>query len=179
MQTLINPQIDCVFKAILGTEENKVLLINFLNAVLAPTDDHKICGVTLLNPFNEKEFISDKLTIVDVMATDQNDHRYQIEIQMQVSHELSSRMAYTWSELYRSQLAEGDNFDQLKPVISIWLLGEDLAATKQSTASHHCFTIHDKRNNVSLTDHCQIHALELKKSHNSDIKEDIDYWYWQ
>lgn len=30
----IDPMVDCVFKAILGKEENANLLVNFLNAVL-------------------------------------------------------------------------------------------------------------------------------------------------
>jgi predicted transposase/invertase (TIGR01784 family) len=178
MQTLINPQIDCVFKAILGSEENKALLIHFLNAVLVPTPDRKIISAALKNTFNDKEFSGDKTTIVDVMAQDQNEHCYQIEIQMQVSHDLSSRMAYTWSGLYRSQLRKGDSFTQLKPAISIWLLGDNLAVTKQSLAFHHCFALHDQLNKVTLTDHCQIHTLELKKSHNGDIRNDIDYWRW-
>jgi predicted transposase/invertase (TIGR01784 family) len=178
MQTLISPQIDCVFKAILASEENKTLLIHFLNAVLAPTLEQKIVSVTLLPPFNEREFSCDKITTIDVMAQDQNVHHYQIKIQMQISHELPSRMAYTWSELYRSQLIEGDSFTQLKPTILIWLLGDNLTATKQSLTFHHCFELHDQLNKVSLTDHCQIHTLELKKSNKDEIKNDIDYWSW-
>jgi len=30
----IKPTVDCVFKALLGSEENKCLLINFINGVL-------------------------------------------------------------------------------------------------------------------------------------------------
>ncbi|SQC85060.1 transposase and inactivated derivative [Clostridium perfringens] len=36
-RTLLNPQIDFVFKKIFGTEKNKPILINFLNAVIKPT----------------------------------------------------------------------------------------------------------------------------------------------
>ena len=32
----ISPTVDCIFKAILGAEENKNLLIDFLKSVLAP-----------------------------------------------------------------------------------------------------------------------------------------------
>lgn len=35
-RTLLNPQIDFVFKKIFGTEKNKPILINFLNAVIKP-----------------------------------------------------------------------------------------------------------------------------------------------
>ncbi len=36
MRHAIDPKIDCVFKALLGSEENRNLLIHFLNAFLAP-----------------------------------------------------------------------------------------------------------------------------------------------
>jgi hypothetical protein len=42
MKHKINPIVDCVFKAILGAEENKNLLIHFLNAILEPEEDAKI-----------------------------------------------------------------------------------------------------------------------------------------
>jgi len=35
MKHRIDPKIDCVFKALLGSEENRNLLVHFLNAVLA------------------------------------------------------------------------------------------------------------------------------------------------
>ncbi len=38
--------------------------------------------MTLLNPYNEREFIGDKLTIVDVKAIDESGKMYQIEIQL-------------------------------------------------------------------------------------------------
>ncbi len=68
MKHFINPAIDCVFKAILGSEENIHLLIQFLNGILAP-----LCPITtveILNPYNERDFTTDKLSIVDVKARD-------------------------------------------------------------------------------------------------------------
>jgi len=64
----IKPTIDCVFKTILGSEKNKNLLIHFLNAALKFKDSNKITDVIILNPYNEREFIGDKLSIVDIKA---------------------------------------------------------------------------------------------------------------
>ena len=69
MKHRISPTVDCVYKAILGAEENKNLLLDFLNAVLAP--QFPISDVEILNPYNEREFYSDNLTIVDVKARDE------------------------------------------------------------------------------------------------------------
>jgi hypothetical protein len=65
MKKLIRPTVDCVFKAILGSNENKHLLINFLNAVLGLMKGQAIKDVVILNPYNEKEFQDDKLSIID------------------------------------------------------------------------------------------------------------------
>ena len=102
MKHRISPTVDCVFKSILGAVENKNLLIDFLNGV--PTPQSPISEVEILNPYNEREFYSDKLTIVDVKAKDENKTSYQIEIQLSVFPHLPERMLYTWSDIYRSQL---------------------------------------------------------------------------
>jgi predicted transposase/invertase (TIGR01784 family) len=63
-------QIDCVFKALLGAENNCNLLVHFLNAIIGSDLSAPIDTVEILNPYNEKEFIEDKLSIVDVKARD-------------------------------------------------------------------------------------------------------------
>jgi len=67
----IDPKVDCVFKALLGRPDNSNLLIHFLNAMLAEQLESPILEVVIENPFNEKEFLTDKLSIVDVKARDE------------------------------------------------------------------------------------------------------------
>jgi len=45
MRRPIDPKIDCVFKALLGSEENRNLLIHFLNAACA-TSAASVCSTT-------------------------------------------------------------------------------------------------------------------------------------
>ena len=65
MKHPIDPKIDCVFKALLGSEENRNLLIHFLNAVLKQDLSEPIVWVDIINPYNNKEFLDDKLSVVD------------------------------------------------------------------------------------------------------------------
>ncbi|MCX0404818.1 Rpn family recombination-promoting nuclease/putative transposase, partial [Clostridium perfringens] len=69
-RTLLNPQIDFVFKKIFGTEKNKPILINFLNAVIKPTTPIK--DVEIKNNDIDKDFIEDKFSRLDVKATTSN-----------------------------------------------------------------------------------------------------------
>ena len=107
MKHRISPTVDCVYKAILGAVENKNLLLDFLNAVLAP--QFPISDVEILNPYNEREFYSDKLTIVDVKARDEEGRTYQVEIQLAVFSYLPERMLYTWSDIYQSSYKAGSH----------------------------------------------------------------------
>ncbi len=62
MKHRIDPKVDCVFKALLGSEENRNLLIHFLNAILAGELSSPITTVELLNPYSDREFLDDKLS---------------------------------------------------------------------------------------------------------------------
>ncbi len=64
----IRPTIDFVFKLLFGNPENVDLLIHLLNSVLDP--EHPIVEVVIMNPYNDKSYDEDKLSIVDVKARD-------------------------------------------------------------------------------------------------------------
>ncbi|MCX7075827.1 MAG: Rpn family recombination-promoting nuclease/putative transposase, partial [Methylococcales bacterium] len=97
MKHNIDPKVDCVFKSILGNESNRNLLVHFLNATLGSELISPITSVEILNPYNEKEHLDDKLSIVDVKAKDERGRVYQIEIQLDYFSYLPARMLYTWS----------------------------------------------------------------------------------
>ena len=79
MKHRIDPKIDCVFKALLGSEENKDLLIHFLNAVLGHELGAPVTDVVIRDPHNGKESLNDKLSIVDVKAKDASGRLFQVK----------------------------------------------------------------------------------------------------
>jgi predicted transposase/invertase (TIGR01784 family) len=159
MKHFIDPTVDCVFKALLGNPRQSELLCDFLNSIIEPA--RPVTGVEILNPYNEQEFMGDKLTIVDLKATDAGGTVYQVEIQLAAHRWLPARMLYNWSDLYQQQLGSGDHFEQLKPAVCIWILTSDLLP--QSHTSYHCFSAHDPEHEVTLSPHFAIHVLELGK----------------
>ena len=165
------------FKAILGDEENKNLLIHFLNAVLEPKKDSMIQDVTILNPYNEREFIGDKLSIVDVKAVDQKGKKYQVEIQLDVHPALASRIIYTWTSIYHSQIKKGDDYHKLKPAISIWLI--DGVLFKEIEDYYLSFTLYNRKHKFVMTDHLAIHVLQLPKwPHDRSIQNEKEHWIY-
>ena len=173
MQHPIDPKIDCVFKAILGTQANRNLLIHFLNAILDIDLSAPIIQVDILNPYNEREFLTNKLSIVDVKAQDQHGRLYQIEIQL-VSHKyLPERILYTWADLYTKQLRSGQNYRHLRPTYAIWLLAENLI--EDDAAYAHIYQLRDVQGR-SLLHHGGIWLLELSKFMTAQIETEQQRW---
>jgi len=173
MRHAIDPKIDCVFKALLGSEENRNLLIHFLNAFLAQDLIEPLVWVEILNPYNDKEFLSDKLSIVDVKARDSHDRLYQIEIQLTSYGHLPARIIYNWADIYSQQLKSGQDYLQLRPTYSIWLLAENLISDDNETVHH--YKMRDEQGNT-LTQHGGIWLLELKKFNANHIETEDQRW---
>ncbi|MEY4195599.1 MAG: hypothetical protein RLZZ226_1967, partial [Pseudomonadota bacterium] len=57
-------------------------------------------SVEILNPYNDKEMLDEKLSIVDIKARDNKFHIYQIEIQLLNYRNIPARIAYTWADIY-------------------------------------------------------------------------------
>jgi len=173
MKHNIDPKVDCVFKALLGKEENSNLLVHFLNAVLGAELSEPIVSVVIINPYNDKEFLDDKLTIVDVKANDQSGRIYQIEVQLAYYSDLPARMVYTWGDIYCKQLKSGNDFTNLKPTYSIWLMGKN--AIKDDDKYVHAYKLRDETGKL-LTDHGGIWLLELEKFSAVHVENEQERW---
>ena len=153
----ICPRVDMVFKAILGDPENLVILLAFLNAVMAPV---RITHAVIQNPSTLRKMLEEKEIVVDVRATDQDGRIYQIEMQCINHHALMARMLYGWARHYAGQLKEGSNYSALKPVISIWLVEDDLTS---SPGWRHRLRARDELGALETLPHFDLHIFELNK----------------
>jgi predicted transposase/invertase (TIGR01784 family) len=173
MKHSIDPKVDCVFKSLLGNESNRNLLVHFLNATLATELVSPITGVEILNPYNEKEHLDDKLSIVDVKAKDERGRVYQIEIQLVYFGYLPARMLYTWSDVYSQQLQNGEKYYKLNPTYSIWLLAEN--AIKHDDQYIHRYKFRDEAG-IPLIEHGGIWVFELEKFNAQVIDNEQARW---
>ena len=173
MKHQIDPKIDCVFKALLGAENNRNLLVHFINAMIGSDLSAPIDAVEILNPYNEKEFLEDKLSIVDVKARDAQGAIYQIEIQLVSYANLPERILYNWADIYSQQLQSGDHFRVLRPAYAIWLLADTLIADE--TDYVHVYKIRDNKGRT-LNNHCGIWLLELDKFNTPHIETEQQRW---
>ncbi len=173
MKHRIDPKVDCVFKAILGSEDNRHLLVHFLNAILGAELPSPIISVELLNPASDREFIDHKMHIVDVKARDNAARLFQVEIQMASERDLRQRMVYCWTDLFAKQIQSGERYLRLQPAYSIWLVNAVL--TTHDPAPIHRYKIRDE-SCQTLIEHGGIWLIELKKCQLLEVATEEQRW---
>src|SRR5579862_6027078 len=118
----IDPKVDYAFKHTFGRESTRPILIDVIDSVLTPAPGHHIREVDLLNRFNPKDALDDKLCILDIKARDQAGRQLNVEMQMFMYRHFGKRIFYYASRLHQQQLHEGEDYQALKPTISISFL---------------------------------------------------------
>ena len=168
-RTLLNPQIDFVFKKIFGTEKNKPILINFLNAVIKPTTPIK--HVEIKNNDIDKDFIEDKFSRLDVKATTSNKEHINIEIQVKNEYNMIQRTLYYWSKMYSEQIQNRDNYSKLERTVCINILNFKYL---KNDKYHNAYRLKEITSNEELTDLQEIHFIELPKFNEIGNKEYVE-----
>jgi predicted transposase/invertase (TIGR01784 family) len=155
---IVDPLTDFAFKRLLGTDESAPLLVAFLNAILRLPQP--VVAVQLENPTHEREFPDDRSFVVDIRATDQQGRIFHIDVQLIAHTALAERVLFCWADGFARQLSKGNAYDELRPLISIWVTP---AAWLPGAHHHSRFQPADLGQATVLTDRMEIHVLELAK----------------
>ncbi|MBW5390377.1 Rpn family recombination-promoting nuclease/putative transposase [Brachyspira hampsonii] len=164
---------DYFVRYLLSDKGSEAILLDFINSIMLDSGMKTFRSVEILTPFNYKENYEDKETITDVKCITQNGTVVIIEIQLQGNSRFPERILYYWASNYSKLLKQGEKYDALTPVISINLLNFNL---DDSNNIHSCYMIYDTNNRRLLTDHLQIHIIELKKFKYNTLEYDLNCW---
>src|SRR3990167_2990568 len=178
----ITPRVDIAFKKIFGVEENKDLLILLINSIVSEED--QVSSVTLLNPYNPKNFKKDTLSILDIKAEGVDGKRFNIEIQISDEADYNKKALYYWAKLYTEQLKEADDYGNLSKAIGIHIL--NFTSIPKSDKYHNMFHVVEKDNGIKYFKDLELHTIELKKFTDNvsnkvsdvvaKIKTSLDIW---
>ena len=159
---------------------SEAILLDFINSIMLNANMKTFRSVEILTPFNLKKNRNLKETIapkvgrrLDVKCLTQNGSVVIIEIQLQGNSRFPERILYYWAANYSKLLKHGEKYDELTPVISINLLNFNLDKTKNI---HSCYMLYEMNNKKLLTDHLQIHIIELKKFKKNMLAKDLNSW---
>ena len=151
---------DYLFKRLLGAEENKACLQDFLECVL-DMEAGTITDLELLDKELAKDAVTDKTGIIDVKVRLKDGTTIDIEIQNSWSGEFIPRTLFYWAKLYIEGFKEGEPYTSLTKCITINLVAESF---KLNTQVHSVYRILEQRNYQPLTDLLEIHFLNLSKA---------------
>ena len=154
---------DFFIRYFFGLQGDEDLLLSFINAIMIDSNFATFKSVEIMNPFNLSEKAGNKESIVDLKAITEDGIIVIIEIQTYSTKNFFERTLYYWSKNYSSVLKKGDKYDRLHPVISINLI-DDILFDKNDNRMHTCYLLKEKNTNEILTDHIQMHYVEILNS---------------
>ncbi len=174
----IDPKVDYAFKYLFGREVNLPILIDVLESVLGNPPGARIHELELLNPFNPKESLDDKLSILDIKARDETGRQFNVEMQMLAVPSFDKRILYYAAKLYQQQFREGQKYAELRPTISISFLNHVLFP---GVASYHLeFGMIERNHHFSFSQDLALHILELPKFRKTavELNSGLDIWLY-
>ena len=156
----LDPTSDMAFKKLFGNTAHTAILIDILNAVLERKLGEKIVDLVFNDPYNTRETVRSKLSIVDVRCTDERGNQYIIEVQVEKQSDYAARAQYYSSLALSRQLSKTEQYAQLVPVIFVGILEFNLFETDEYNSHHY---ILDNKTYVHELKHLEFHFIELKK----------------
>ncbi|MEI0447078.1 Rpn family recombination-promoting nuclease/putative transposase [Brachyspira intermedia] len=162
---------DYFIRYLFSYEGNENIALNFINAVFKDLDFETFNKIEILNPFNIAENYNEKESIVDIKAITESGITVLIEIQSRGNEDFIKRALYYWAYNYSSSLNRGSFYDELKPTVSINITNFILT---DEDKVHNCYVLKELNNNKILTDHCQLHFIELPKFNFKNINKKIE-----
>ena len=169
---------DVFVRYLLGSEDHKDLLMDFLNAVFEQKGHELVVEIELFNPFNLRSVRESKESILDVRARDSRGRWLNIEIQIDRDGSYANRSLYYWAKSYTAQLGTGEGYEALNPAVCINLLGFELFP--QLPGYHSCFQVREvDQPEYVLSEHLQIHFIELPKNpleRANEVRDALDRW---
>jgi predicted transposase/invertase (TIGR01784 family) len=116
----------------------------------------------------------DKLSILDVLATLDDETQIAIEIQLNDQHDFLKRSLYYWSRLYASQMQKGGSYDALRKTITINILNFPVFPEYETFRT--TGKLWDIELQKLLIDDLELHIIEIPKLMAQWKEEQVNPW---
>ena len=154
----LKPTNDFLFKKLFGERKNADLLKDLLQAILT---DIKIDKVRINKDVSlERKLISEKLGILDIVATLNDSTRVNIEMQVKDYYNTIDRSVFYGTGIYHENLIAGEDYVEMPKSISIWITDYDVF---EEGPFHERARLKRDYENIVLTDKLEIHYIQLTK----------------
>ncbi|WCR59040.1 MAG: hypothetical protein PG978_000454 [Wolbachia endosymbiont of Ctenocephalides felis wCfeF] len=165
----LDPELNLTFKRIFGNEDNKNILIHFLNDILGFSGSDQIKEIKFLSTIMDPEIASDKQSIVDVLCKDSIGNRFVIEMQLARDKGFEKRAQLYAAKAYSRQLDKSGNYIDLQKVFFIAISNCNLLPQKVDYISTH--NIRDIKTNGHYLKDFQFVFIELPKFQKNKVEQ--------
>lgn len=174
MVNLLNPKIDYVFKRLFGQVGNEEITKKLLTSITNENYNNiNLDG----NTITEKELLDDKVGILDIKATLDDNTTCDIEMQVVDKKNIEKRILFYWSKLYYSSIKSGENYKDLKKTIVILFVNYNLETLKKIKKYATKWQIREAENTqVVLTDDLIFYIIEIGKFIENATNTELDEW---
>jgi predicted transposase/invertase (TIGR01784 family) len=177
MSRYMNMMTDFAFKKIFATEENKALLIAFLNETVPPRETKEaIVDVQYLPTEQLGNIEEDRKAIFDIYCTDAKGKRYIIEMQIGRQEHFMERSLFYATFPVQSQAVKGKWNFAMKPLYHIAILNFIMFPGDKSCLSH--ISLIREETGEKASDILNFVVIELPKFRKKirDLETNLDYW---
>ena len=174
----INPFTDFGFKKIFGEEASKILLIDFLNALLLQTN--KIVDLSFKNTEQLGQTDTDRKVIYDIYCENEVGEKFIVELQKAKQNYFKERTIYYSTFPIREQAEKGEWNYNLKSVYCIGILDftfDDYEESPEKNEVVHTIKLKNQKGNIfyeKLT-YIYIEMPNFKKA-ESELTSRLDKW---
>ncbi len=172
---LLNLKLDIVFQELFGNPKNADITGHLLSLILK----RKIYNVDLdANKRLYGNSDKSKMGRLDVRVKFNDGEDCNIELQVAKYEHMDQRMLEYWAVMYQSKIHKGQDYEVLRPSISILIADYELDQTKGISNYHTKWNLREENNsNRKLSNDIEMHVLEIPKVKNVDIKNDeLAHW---
>jgi predicted transposase/invertase (TIGR01784 family) len=173
---LLNPLDDLVFKLLMTDEET---LIGFLKTVLSPSDSENLETIEIIEDSTLlKEKLKERGARLDILATKKDGTKINIEVQLTDKKNMEKRTLFYWGKTFLKGIQSGEDFKNLKKVITINILDFKYLDLEKIHTTFHLWE--DGQKDFLLTDLIEIHFIEMGKfkEHKQEINLAEPLYRW-
>jgi predicted transposase/invertase (TIGR01784 family) len=164
---------DIVIKYLMGEPDAEPILRAFINAVFTDAGFPTISQAEVVSPFNQKQNLEDKESILDIRAVAADGRIINVEIQSYQEEHFINRSLYYYCRIYGDQLVESEDYSSLAPTVCINILEYRLF---EHDKVHTVYMLKEQESNEVLTDHEALHFIELSKIESKTRDGNLQDW---
>ena len=174
----IDPFTDFGFKWLFGTEENKALLISFLNDLLDIED--KIIDVEYRNLEKLGLNIIDRKAVFDVFCTDEKNNNFIVELQRSKQKYFKDRSVYYTSFPIQEQSNRGDWDYELKKVFFVGILEFNMVENEHNDNYLTKVQLCNTETKETFFEKLTYYYLEMPKfkKKEEELSNHLEYWLY-